>query len=101
MRIYFRVDFYFCVSCSDKTTTVSEEEYNARNRRHFSSEAKGYQVQGSNKEESRYQGTSFPRAFTTTAGRPEILHLIFISTFDRVANLRLLSSQLQMSLSKD
>jgi len=38
-------------------TTVNEEEYNARNRRHFSSEAKSYYVQGSNKEESRYQGT--------------------------------------------
>ncbi|XP_071558648.1 uncharacterized protein [Temnothorax nylanderi] len=46
----------------DKATTVNEEEYNARNRRHFSPEAKGYHVQGSNKEESRYQ--EFMRSFS-------------------------------------
>ncbi|XP_011871564.1 PREDICTED: uncharacterized protein LOC105564074 [Vollenhovia emeryi] len=45
----------------DKATTVNEEEYNSRNRRHFSPEAKGYHVQGSNKEESRYQ--EFLRSF--------------------------------------
>jgi len=40
--------------CSDKA--VNEEEYNARNKRHLSSEANNYHVQSSNKEESRYQG---------------------------------------------
>ncbi|XP_011701488.1 PREDICTED: uncharacterized protein LOC105458119 [Wasmannia auropunctata] len=46
----------------DKATTMNEEEYNARNRSHFSPEAKGYHVQGSNKEESRYQ--EFLRSFS-------------------------------------
>ncbi|XP_012535111.1 uncharacterized protein LOC105835962 isoform X2 [Monomorium pharaonis] len=47
----------------DKATRVNEDEYNARNnRRHFSPEAKGYHVQGSNREESRYQ--EFLRSFS-------------------------------------
>ncbi|KAL0109941.1 hypothetical protein PUN28_013527 [Cardiocondyla obscurior] len=49
----------------DKATTVNEEEYNVRNRRHFSSEEKGYHVQSSNKEESRYQ--EFLRSFSIGA----------------------------------
>ncbi|XP_011164293.1 uncharacterized protein LOC105199069 isoform X2 [Solenopsis invicta] len=49
----------------DKATTMNEEEYNARNRRHFSPEAKGYHVKGSNREESRYQ--EFLRSFSISA----------------------------------
>ncbi|KAL6256824.1 hypothetical protein P5V15_011763, partial [Pogonomyrmex californicus] len=39
----------------DKTAVANEEEFNARNRHHFSSETKSYHLQGLNKEESRYQ----------------------------------------------
>ncbi|KYN37363.1 hypothetical protein ALC56_08266 [Trachymyrmex septentrionalis] len=63
--IYNRFDFYFCISYSNKATMVNEEEYNVRNRRHFSPDAKGYHVQNSNKEESRYQ--EFLRSFSIGA----------------------------------
>ncbi|XP_025156270.1 uncharacterized protein LOC105185536 isoform X1 [Harpegnathos saltator] len=44
--------------------TVNEEEYNARNKRHFSPETRSYNVQTSNKEESRYQ--EFLRSFSVS-----------------------------------
>ncbi|XP_018046258.1 PREDICTED: uncharacterized protein LOC108685801 [Atta colombica] len=49
----------------NKTTMVNEEEYNTQNKRHFSPDAKGYHVQNSNKEESRYQ--EFLRSFSIGA----------------------------------
>ncbi|KAG5333457.1 TGRM1 protein, partial [Acromyrmex heyeri] len=49
----------------NKATMVNEEEYNVRNRHHFSPDAKGYHVQNSNKEESRYQ--EFLRSFSIDA----------------------------------
>ncbi|KYN18996.1 hypothetical protein ALC57_08669 [Trachymyrmex cornetzi] len=49
----------------NKATMVNEEEYNVRNRRHFSPDAKSYHVQNSNKEESRYQ--EFLRSFSIGA----------------------------------
>ncbi|KYN01938.1 hypothetical protein ALC62_07241, partial [Cyphomyrmex costatus] len=70
MKDVARFDFYFYISCSNKATTVNEEEYNVRNRRHFSPEAKGCHVQNSNKEESRYQ--EFLRSFSIgTCERPK------------------------------
>jgi len=48
---------YAFISYSDKASLVkSEEEYNTRNKRHFSFE-KNYHKQNSNNEEFRYQGT--------------------------------------------
>ncbi|XP_011063428.1 PREDICTED: uncharacterized protein LOC105151429 [Acromyrmex echinatior] len=49
----------------NKATMVNEEEYNVRNRHHFSPDAKSYHVQNSNKEESRYQ--EFLRSFSIDA----------------------------------
>lgn len=51
---------YSCITCSDKAAAVvNEEEYNARNKRHFSFE-KNYHKQNSSNEEFRYQGTINP-----------------------------------------
>ncbi|KYM80071.1 hypothetical protein ALC53_09482 [Atta colombica] len=55
----------FIIDVYNKTTMVNEEEYNIQNKRHFSLDAKGYHVQNSNKEESRYQ--EFLRSFSIGA----------------------------------
>ncbi|XP_072762296.1 uncharacterized protein [Anoplolepis gracilipes] len=46
---------FHTASMYDIDKAVNEEEYNARNKRHLSPDAKNYHVQNSNKEESRYQ----------------------------------------------
>ncbi|XP_032682196.1 uncharacterized protein LOC116849305 isoform X2 [Odontomachus brunneus] len=47
--------------------TVNEEEYNARNKRHFSTETRNYNLQNSNKEESRCQVTERARESAKSA----------------------------------